>query len=135
MAIAGLVTQINTDLDSVNGVMTVDANGIIRKVYPVYSTFSPQNTLKKWIDGKVVYERVGEVILATSTNLVSLTSVIPTNAKLLGIRFINRATNSISTNVLEYDSNTQVLVLGTAGFMTVFHPAGTYDLIVEYIKS
>ena len=133
LAIAGLVNQTDADLDNVNGIMTVEADGTVRKVYSVYST-TEQNTLKKWIGGITVYESVGAVTLLTATNVVNLASIVPTGSKLLSVRFIGQTSNSITTNIIEYSSATNLLVLGTAGAQTILHPAGTYDVIVEYIK-
>jgi len=134
LSVAGLVEQTGSALNDVDGIMTVEVDGTIRKVYPVYSTTAAQNTLKTWIDGSPVYERVGEVSLATSTNIVSLTGVIPSGAKLLGVRLINQATNSISTNIVRYNSTTGELVLGTAGVLTTLQPAGNYYVIIEYVE-
>ncbi len=133
LAIAGLVNQTGTNLNNVDGLMTVEANGTVRKVYPVYSTSAAQNTLKKWTDGKTVYERVGAVTLASATNVINLSGIVPSGAKLLGIRLIGRTKSSISTNIVEYNNTSFVLVLGTSGAQTILHPAGTYDVIVEYV--
>lgn len=134
LSVEGLVALTGQDLEDVNGIMTVETDGTVRTVYSVYSASAAQNTLKKWIDGKSVLERVGVVTLASTTNVLSLVGVVPTGSKLLGVRLINRTNNAISTNIIEYNSSTGILVLGTSGTQTVLHPAGTYDVVVEYVN-
>ncbi|MBE8722086.1 collagen-like triple helix repeat-containing protein, partial [Sphingobacterium pedocola] len=92
-----------------------------------------QNTGKEWIGGEPVFEVVGDITLATNSNVVDLSgSDIPTGATVIGVRFISKTTGSISTNIIEYDQVNRTLILGTAGSMTTLHPAGDYYIIVEY---
>ena len=92
-----------------------------------------QNTGKEWIGGEPVFEVVGDITLATNSNVVDLSgSDIPTGATVIGVRFISKTTGSISTNIIEYNKGNRTLILGTAGSMTTLHPAGDYYIIVEY---
>ncbi|MFD2037536.1 hypothetical protein ACFSKL_22270 [Belliella marina] len=133
LIVSDLVELTDAALDDVDGIMVVEADGTVRKVAQTYSA-TPQNTLKTWTNGDPVYEVVGTVTLATNTNIVPLAGIMPGGSKILSVRFINQATNSISTNIIEYDAILNQVVLGTAGSMTTLHPAGTYDIIVEYVE-
>ncbi|MBB4119054.1 ribosomal protein L12E/L44/L45/RPP1/RPP2, partial [Mesonia hippocampi] len=106
-----------------------DSETIIK---PVDYSNSAVKTGRKWIGNKDVYELTAEVNLATVSNVIDADAAgVPVNATLLSVRFINKTTKSISTNIIRYQSGD--IILGTAGSMTTLHPAGDYYLIVEYV--
>lgn len=130
LAIAGL--QPTTDAaKTTDAFVVVGGNGVLKKADIKYST-TEQVTGKKWIGGQVVYERVLEVTLDEEANTITL----PTGsrpAKIIGMRMISRADNSITTELSRYDATLGVMVFGS-GPTTQFQKVGTYDLILEYIK-
>ncbi|MGO3720034.1 MAG: hypothetical protein ACTJGD_11920, partial [Mesonia hippocampi] len=106
-----------------------DSETIIK---PVNYSNSAVKTGRKWIGDQDVYELTAEVNLATASNVIDAAAEgVPTNATLLSVRFINKTTKSISTNIIRYQGGN--IILGTAGSMTTLHPAGDYYLIVEYV--
>ncbi|WP_164124200.1 beta strand repeat-containing protein [Sphingobacterium luzhongxinii] len=96
-----------------------------------YST-TEQATGRKWIGDVTVYERTLEVILNEASTFITLPSANrPT--KIIGVRFINRSNNAISSGIMNYDSGTGKIIFGS-GLMAVTQQAGTYDLILEYTR-
>src|SRR5690554_2268268 len=118
--------------------MAVENDGIIRTVQlpePTNYQYTSQDTGKKWVDNKPVYEVVADSTLTTNTNVIDLSATdLALNVTLINARLINKATNSLTTNIISYDKNTKELVIGMAGTMTTIHPAGEYYIILEYIK-
>ncbi|MDM1497061.1 hypothetical protein HX063_16955, partial [Myroides odoratimimus] len=110
-------------------------DGTSTVVKPLDYNYTIQETGRSWINNKSVFELVADITLTTKTNAFTLPTDIPQEALIIGIRFINKMNGSISTNVLKYDNVTRELVLGIIGSLTVYHPAGDYYLIVEYVES
>lgn len=94
-----------------------------------------QETGKLWVDDSPVYEVVGDITLATNTNVIDLSALdFPNNAWAISVRFINKVTNSVSTNIISFDPFSKEMILGTAGSITTLHPAGDYYIIIEYVN-
>lgn len=120
-------------------ILVTDVNGVIKTISPaslgaINYSYTVQETGRLWVDGNAVYELTADITLATNTNLVTLPVEVANDATLIGVRFINKSTGSISTNIIEYDATTRELILGTAGMLTTLHPAGNYYIVVEYVS-
>src|SRR5690606_27912528 len=135
-AIVAANETVTTLVDNADGTYTYtsedDTETIIK---PIDYEYTVQETGKQWISDKPVYELVADITLVTANNTFTLPATVPTGATVIGVRFISKANGSISTNVIQYDSTTRKLVLGTIGSFTVLHPAGDYYLIVEYAEN
>ncbi|MFV0228686.1 hypothetical protein OBK05_13505 [Empedobacter falsenii] len=131
LAVAGL--QNTTDAGKVtDAFMVVGSTGILKKADIKYSS-TEQVTGKKWTDGKAVYERVLEIsITGGEVNKITLAEG-SRPAKILGMRMISRADNSVTTEISRYDATSGLLVFGS-GRTTQYQKTGTYDLVLEYIK-
>ncbi|MCH7400155.1 hypothetical protein MM236_19330 [Belliella sp. DSM 107340] len=131
-------TRDDSEETPADNLLYTDGNGNLRStgIAAVHAQYrlTRQLTGKTWLTSEnAVFEVVGEIELGTPTNVFDLSGTdIPVNAKIIGVRFINKTTNSISTNIISYDAGTKELVLGTAGSVTVLHPAGEYYIILEY---
>ncbi|MFV0177830.1 hypothetical protein OBK27_12945 [Empedobacter falsenii] len=131
LAVAGL--QNTTDAaKATDAFMVVGSTGILKKADIKYSS-TEQVTGKKWTDGKAVYERVLEIsITGGEVNKITLAEG-SRPAKILGMRMISRADNSVTTEISRYDATSGLLVFGS-GRTTQYQKTGTYDLVLEYIK-
>ena len=109
--------------------LSVATDGTLNVTVPNYTT-TERDTGRKWLDNKVVYERV-DVITLTETN----TYTLPTTnrpSKILSIRLLG-TDGSVTTELTRYNSSTGVMVFGT-GRTAFSQKAQQYHLILEYIK-
>ncbi|SMG07666.1 hypothetical protein, partial [Sphingobacterium psychroaquaticum] len=94
-----------------------------------------QNTGRKWLSGTNVKEITLTFNWAQPNVEHVLPATVPADITIIGIRLINKATNSVSTNLVSYNAATKTLLFGTAGSVVGVHPAGEYYLIVEYVEN
>ena len=75
-----------------------------------------------------------ELNLSTKTNVIEVPGDFA--SVILQARLIHKSTNSITEGIIEKEvvNGTTEITLGTAGSLTVMHPAGAYYLILEYVK-
>ncbi|RZK93278.1 MAG: hypothetical protein EOO98_00040 [Pedobacter sp.] len=125
--------------------LVADANGILKTVDPSLSnkinySFVEQETGRKWIDGKTVYEITGQFVAGTDFTGVNIYSLIPNfnvpNALLLEVRLVqlNELETRNTTEIQSFDATTGEMIFGTQGSLAVSQLAGQYYIILEYIK-
>ncbi|MEJ5054294.1 hypothetical protein, partial [Sphingobacterium sp. MYb382] len=123
---------------SYNGdkLLYADGSGTLQEIKVGTINYSAviQETGRKWKDGKPVKEVTFSYGLTAPSAEFILPAEVVANIRIIGVRVINNATNSISTILTGYDQASKAITVGLAGAVVGMHPIGSYEIILEYVE-
>lgn len=118
-------------------VLTADGNGNVsfKPIEAVDYSLTAKETGEKWTDGSPVVRQVFDITIgANGANEITVPQAIP--GLIIDARLINNSDNSVTRGIINKTTtgNSTTMKLGIPGFVTNYHVAGTYSLILEYVS-
>lgn len=127
----------NTTNAKAKTVLTADGNGNVsfKPIEAVDYSLTAKETGEKWTDGSPVVRQVFDITIgANGANEITVPQAIP--GLIIDARLINNSDNSVTRGIINKTTtkNSTKIKLGIPGFVTNYHVAGTYSLILEYVS-